>query len=145
MRVQTIRHARTHSVGKSQSCMFYRHIQKMFRGYITRKWHNMMGAMMMLPWQGGIDAAVEKYGFRVIGLLQELQRRERKLGLAHPDTADVLYNLGRLYQQHGDFKEALAAFNKALGTYTKVLGTGHSKSVRFCMATSLPRHSFLES
>ena len=76
---------------------------------------------MMLPGQGGIDAAIEKYGFRVIGLLQELQRRERKLGSQHTDTADVLYNLGRLYQQHGDFKEALGAFNRALKVSLRLL------------------------
>jgi tetratricopeptide (TPR) repeat protein len=115
---------------------FATHIQKRFRGYITRKWHGMMSAMLMLPGQGGIDSAVEKYGFRIIGLLQELQRRERKLGLGHPDTADVLYNMGRLYQQHGDLDLALGAFARALRTYKATLGPGHPKSgnLLYCIA-----------
>ena len=72
----------------------------------------MMSAMIMLS-QGGIDAAVEKYGFRLIGLFTEylyivvdvvclLKKstlftgadEERKSGAEHPDTADVLYSYG---------------------------------------------------
>ena len=111
-------------------------IQKHYRGWLARKWHGMMDAMMMLPGQGGVDAAVEKYGFRIIGLLQELQRREAKLGADHTDTADVRYNMGRLYQQHGDLEQALKSFNHALRAYTGNLGTAHPKSANllYCIA-----------
>lgn len=111
-------------------------IQKHYRGWLARKWHNMMDAMMMLPGQGGIDAAVEKYGFRIIGLLQELQHREAKLGSDHTDTADVRYNMGRLYQQHGDLEQALKSYNRALRAYTDNLGTAHPKSANllYCIA-----------
>ena len=111
-------------------------IQKHYRGWLARKWHGMMGAMLMLPGQGGVDAAVEKYGFRIIGLLEELQRREVKLGAGHTDTADVRYNMGRLYQQHGDFDLALRSYNAALQTYNANLGTAHPKSANllYCIA-----------
>ena len=111
-------------------------IQKHYRGWLARKWHGMMDAMMMLPGQGGVDAAVEKYGFRIIGLLEELQHREAKLGSHHTDTADVRYNMGRLYQQHGDLDHALRSFNRALRAYTDNLGTAHPKSANllYCIA-----------
>lgn len=121
---------------RSEEERFATVIQKHYRGWLARKWHGMMDAMMMLPGQGGIDAAVEKYGFRIIGLLQELQHREAKLGSDHTDTADVRYNMGRLYQQHGDLDQALKSFNHALRAYTTNLGTAHPKSANllYCLA-----------
>jgi hypothetical protein len=111
-------------------------IQQRYRGFLTRKWHGIMEAMLMLPGQGGIEAAVEKYGFRMIKLLEELQRRVVKLGPHHVGTADITYNIGRLYQQHGDTEMALKAFYRALTVYKTELGDRDLKTANliYCLA-----------
>ena len=84
--------------------------------------------------------AVEKYGFRVIGLLQEMYRRVVKLGEHHTDTADIQYNIGICYQQHGDNDMALRVFYRALRTYKMNLGPEDFKT---CGSRALLPHTEL--
>ena len=56
---------------------------------------------------------------------RSLAIRETALGKDHPDIAQSLWWLARLYQKQGKTKEAEAMFKRSLAIYEQALGKNH--------------------
>lgn len=54
--------------------------------------------------------------------------REQQLGGEHPDTAQSLHNLARLYHAQGKNAEAEPLFRRALAIYEKPVGRDHPET-----------------
>ena len=53
----------------------------------------------------------------------------KKSSLSHPDTLDVLYKLGNLHQDLGNYKLAEEMFKKALNARVIKLGDSHPSTL----------------
>ncbi|KAL4860407.1 hypothetical protein BDV12DRAFT_181626 [Aspergillus spectabilis] len=61
---------------------------------------------------------------------QALAGYEKVLGPDHTSTLDTVHNLGLLYSDHGELKEAEEMYQRALIGYERVLGPDHSRTRR---------------
>jgi hypothetical protein len=54
-----------------------------------------------------------------------VRQKERRLGRAHLETSQSLYNLGLVRAARGEFAQAIPLFNRAIGIRRTSLGTTH--------------------
>ena len=54
--------------------------------------------------------------------------RIKNLGEEHPDTADTLYNIAKIYENQGHYSHALGYYQRAFKTLVQVYGHDHQKT-----------------